>query len=110
MHEYVKKLLIQEEIDFTEMTESANYGNQEEYDDCQDCLFEEALRLIIFEKSKSTAMLQVNLRIGFLRANQIIEQLEKAGVIKRNPDRGKGWLLKDCYATEEARRNFKLKK
>lgn len=46
-----------------------------------DPLFEDAARLIIFNQSGSTSLVQRKFAIGYNRAGFIMEQLEKAGVV-----------------------------
>ena len=46
-----------------------------------DPLFEDAARLVIFEQSCSTSMIQRKFAIGYNRADRLISQLEKAGVV-----------------------------
>ena len=46
-----------------------------------DPLFKDAINLIIRENSASTSHLQRTFEISYNRANQILEQLEKAGII-----------------------------
>ena len=46
-----------------------------------DPLFENAVQLVIFNQSGSTSLLQRKFAIGYSRANIIMKQLEKAGVV-----------------------------
>ena len=46
-----------------------------------DPLFEDAARLVIFDQSCSTSMIQRKFAIGYNRADRLISQLEKAGVV-----------------------------
>ena len=46
-----------------------------------DPLFEDAARLIVREQSGSTSLVQRKFAIGYNRANRLMDQLEKAGVV-----------------------------
>lgn len=46
-----------------------------------DPLFEDAARLIIFNQSGSTSLIQRKFAIGYNRANRLMDQLEKAGIL-----------------------------
>ena len=46
-----------------------------------DPLFEDAARLIIFNQSGSTSLIQRKFAIGYNRANRLMDQLEKAGIV-----------------------------
>ncbi len=104
MHEYVKKILIDENIPFVE----GGSGNDVErsIELYQDCLYQEALKLMVLEKFKTTAMLQRKLRIGYLRAVKLVEMLEHNDVVKR-PKEMLMWELQGWYATKEAKEYFK---
>lgn len=46
-----------------------------------DPLFEDVARLIVREQSGSTSLVQRKFAIGYHRANRLMDQLEKAGVV-----------------------------
>lgn len=46
-----------------------------------DPLFEDAARLIVFNQSGSTALVQRKFAIGYNRAGRLMDQLEKAGIV-----------------------------
>lgn len=46
-----------------------------------DPMFEDAARLIVREQSGSTSLIQRRFAIGYNRANRIMDQLEKAGIV-----------------------------
>ena len=47
----------------------------------RDPLFNDAARLVVFEKDGSVSLLQRKLQIGYKRAGILMEQLEKAGIV-----------------------------
>lgn len=47
----------------------------------RDALFNDAARLIVHEKNGSAALIQRKFQIGYKRAGEIMEQLEKAGIV-----------------------------
>lgn len=53
-------------------------------------------------------MLQQKLKIGFQRASRLMDMLKEAGVVDENKGSSQKWSLKGWYATEEAKRKFKL--
>jgi len=104
MHEYVKKILVDENIPFIELVSD---DNTEEFPDLyQDCLYQEAKTLVVLGKFKSAAMLQRKLRIGYPRAAMLMDMLEHNGVVKRLDGPGE-WKLNGWYATEEAKEEYK---
>jgi len=46
-----------------------------------DPLFEDAARLIVFNQSGSTSLIQRKFAIGYNRAGRLMDQLEKAGIV-----------------------------
>ena len=46
-----------------------------------DPLFEDAARLVVFNQSGSTSLIQRKFAIGYNRAERMMDQLEKAGVV-----------------------------
>ena len=46
-----------------------------------DPLFDEAARIVVISQSGSTSLIQRKLSIGYSRASQIVDQLEKVGII-----------------------------
>ena len=46
-----------------------------------DPFFEDAARLVVFNQSGSTSMIQRKFAIGYNRANRLMDQLEKAGIV-----------------------------
>jgi S-DNA-T family DNA segregation ATPase FtsK/SpoIIIE len=55
-------------------------------DDARDNLFEEAVRAVQEAGRGSISLLQRQLRIGYVRASRLIDELEEAGIL--GPDRG----------------------
>lgn len=55
--------------------------NQQEFDEDEDLLLPQAIELACELGQISTAMIQRKLKIGYSRANRIIEQMEKRGLI-----------------------------
>ena len=46
-----------------------------------DPMFDDAARLIVFEQSGSTSLIQRKFAIGYNRAGRLMDQLEKAGIV-----------------------------
>jgi S-DNA-T family DNA segregation ATPase FtsK/SpoIIIE len=46
-----------------------------------DPLFDDAARLIVFNHIGSTSLIQRKFAIGYNRANRLMDQLEKAGIV-----------------------------
>jgi S-DNA-T family DNA segregation ATPase FtsK/SpoIIIE len=64
------------------------YFDENEYNEPHDVdmshldpLFEDAARLIVINQSGSTSLIQRKFAIGYNRAGQLMDQLEKAGVV-----------------------------
>lgn len=72
------RMQTQDEIDTLRIAEQNTNGLNE---DGTDTLLMEAARLIITEKQGSTFLIQRKLQIGYTRANRIMDQLEKAGIV-----------------------------
>jgi len=51
--------------------------------DILDPLFKEAARLVVMHQQGSISLIQRKLKLGYNRANRILEQLEVSGIIKR---------------------------
>ncbi len=81
--------------------ESKEVGNMSD----EDPLLVEAIELGFENGRMSTSMLQRKLRIGFNRATDIIEQLEKKGWVSKSPGNNKGRDIlvtrEDIYSNEE---------
>lgn len=55
-------------------------------EDIQDPAFIKAGRMVCYKQTATIGMLQRYMRIGFLRAEDLIHRLEAAGVLKPEPD------------------------
>jgi len=64
-----------------EISIDSKIEERESFQGVFDPLFEDAARLVIYNQSGSTSLIQRNLAIGYNRASIIMEQLEKAGVV-----------------------------
>ena len=62
-----------------ENTEGITISNLEQADDIS--LFEEAVRIVREQRAASASMLQRRLRIGYNRAANLIEEMEKQGIV-----------------------------
>jgi len=71
--------------------ENENY--EEEFDDVDE-LFEEAKNIIFTENKTSISYLQRRLQIGYNRAANIIEQMERKGILSPPNSRGQREILK----------------
>ncbi|RWW91845.1 DNA translocase FtsK [Flavobacterium cerinum] len=52
----------------------------------RDDLFTDAARLIVSQQKASSAMLQLKLKLGYMRANRIMNQLKEAKIISGSND------------------------
>lgn len=57
------------------------HADSQIYIDGLDVLFHDAASLMVSEQQGSTSLLQRSLKIGYTRANRIMEQLEAAGIV-----------------------------
>ena len=67
-----------------ELPNPYNVGREDSQDvDLQDLdpMFDDAARLIVFEQSGSTSLIQRKFAIGYNRAGRLMDQLEKAGIV-----------------------------
>tara|TARA_B100001540_G_scaffold72050_2_gene65017 strand:+ start:135 stop:2189 length:2055 start_codon:yes stop_codon:yes gene_type:complete len=78
-----------EEITRISETNSGDYSFNEEQDD----LYGEALRIIKNEKKASTSFLQRKLQIGYNRAARIIDKMEENGIVSKANHTGKREVL-----------------
>ena len=78
-----------EEITRISETNSGDYSFNEEQDD----LYGEALRIIKNEKKASTSFLQRKLQIGYNRAARIIDKMEENGIVRKANHTGKREVL-----------------
>jgi DNA segregation ATPase FtsK/SpoIIIE-like protein len=60
---------------------SGSDGVSQGSDDSDDELFNEAVRLVLQSKGASVSMLQRRLRIGYPRAGNLIDDMEKLGIV-----------------------------
>jgi S-DNA-T family DNA segregation ATPase FtsK/SpoIIIE len=81
--------ITQEEIDMAGQSD----GRSDE--EGEDNLYKKALELIQREKKVSTSFVQRHLKIGYNRAANIVEQMEKAGVVSAPNHSGKRTILID---------------
>ncbi len=63
----------------------------------RDVLFEDAARLIVYTQKASTSLIQRKLKLGYIRAGRIIDQLEAVGVVGAF----EGHKLRDVKVTNE---------
>jgi S-DNA-T family DNA segregation ATPase FtsK/SpoIIIE len=62
--------------------DDTEYGESHDVDmQHLDPMFEDAARLIVINQSASTSLIQRKFAIGYNRAERLMEQLEKAGVV-----------------------------
>ena len=61
--------------------------DQTQADEGRDGLFDEAVQVVSEAGRGSVTILQRKLRVGYNRANRLVEQLEAAGIL--GPDRGR---------------------
>lgn len=71
-----------------------------------DPLFEDAARLIVREQSGSTSLIQRKFAIGYNRANRMMDQLEKAGIVGE----AHGSTPREVYIKDEWSLNNVLKR
>jgi len=94
---------IEKVVEFLKSQRSAEYDNiilnsfseseaLEELDDVDE-LFEEAKKIVLSEKKTSISYLQRRLNIGYNRAANIIEQMERAGILSAPNSKGQREIL-----------------
>ena len=81
------------EYDNTIINTIENEGLEDDLDDVDE-LFEEAKRIILTENKTSISYLQRRLQIGYNRAANIIEQMERKGILSPPNARGQREILK----------------
>ncbi|MFZ8864300.1 MAG: DNA translocase FtsK [Rickettsiales bacterium] len=94
---YLKKQAKPEYINsiFQSGEDEGNYGGDYsgESNDNKDELYDKAVNIVLSEKKVSTSFIQRQLRIGYNRAANIVEQMEEEGVISAASATGKREIL-----------------
>ncbi len=78
--------------DITKDEEDAEFGNEPEGSG-EDALYDKAVAIVLRDKKASTSYVQRQLRIGYNKAANLIERMEKEGVISQPGHTGKREIL-----------------
>jgi S-DNA-T family DNA segregation ATPase FtsK/SpoIIIE len=79
--------------DITKEEEPSEFGSSADGDGSEDSLYDQAVAIVLRDKKASTSYVQRQLRIGYNKAANLIERMEKEGVISQAGHTGRREIL-----------------